>query len=152
MVIVFGDLIGVEDESSARLIFRSIINQKARIQIMTAMLEKAPQHADRTIFFDELIKEYKDLNGIRNAYAHGLWYTHDDGETIYLEAETEYHSFLNKTEVTLKELLGVLKRYEILQGKLLDRRRALMLAKALKASPPSKEQQPSPHRKGARKD
>ncbi|WP_374312161.1 hypothetical protein [Dongia sp.] len=144
MVVIFADLTGIDDFSSARLIFRSIINQNTRIDIMTAMLEKAPQNRERAIFFDNIIKEFKALNRIRNTYAHGLWYTHEDGETIYLEAETDnYHAFLDKREVPLTELVDVLSRYQSLQGELLDRGRALLMAKALKSSPGNKDERQS---------
>lgn len=124
MVVIFADLTGVDDMSSARLIFRSIINQNTRIAIMRAMLEKAPQHKDRSQFFDDLIDEFSRLNRLRNTYAHGLWYTHHDG-TIYLEAETEsYDAFLNKRPVPLSEVQSELRKLRELDTKLMDQRRA----------------------------
>jgi hypothetical protein len=47
MVPFFADLTGIDNEPNARIVFRSIINQKARISIMRALLEKS--HPARNI-------------------------------------------------------------------------------------------------------
>lgn len=144
MVILFGDLTGIQDAGSARLVFRCIINQRTRIAIMKGMLEKAPQHKTKGQFFDELIQEYTSLSNTRNDYAHGLWYTHEDGVRAFLETETEtYESFLDKREVTAKELESVLGRINTLLGNLLDRSRQLAMVRALEAWRP---EQPAPMR------
>src|ERR1041385_6040092 len=74
---LFGELVGIEDEASANLVFRTIINQNTRLDIMRAMLERSPQHKEKTLELDRMIADFSSLNGTRNAYAHGLWYTHE---------------------------------------------------------------------------
>ena len=143
MVTLFGELVGIEDDASARLVFRSIINQNTRLAIMRAMLEKSPQHKTQPLDLDELISEFASLNGTRNAYAHGLWYTHEDGKRIFIEEETAaYDKFLDKREVTSKELENVLSRMVELVGKLIERHKRVMLAREL-ASPQTPPQPPS---------
>ena len=143
MVYLFGELIGIEDVSSARLIFRSIINQNTRINIMTAMLQKSPLHKSKPIDFDQLIAEFASLNKMRNAYAHGLWYTYQDEKRIFIEEETEtYDKFFDKREVTEKELNGVLRRMTELAAKLLDRHIKDLTARK-RGSSPQKPSQPS---------
>jgi hypothetical protein len=62
----FGYILDIPDKQSARLIFRSIINQNIRIIIMRALLEKSPHHKDKGILFDEIIDEFAKLNSSRN--------------------------------------------------------------------------------------
>ena len=60
---------------AARLIFRSIASENARIKVMTALLEMAPHNAGRGPKFDEVLAEFSALNQLRNKYVHGLWRT-----------------------------------------------------------------------------
>ena len=60
---------------AARLIFRSIAAESARIKVMTALLEMAPHNAERGQNFDEVLDEFSTLNHLRNKYVHGLWRT-----------------------------------------------------------------------------
>jgi hypothetical protein len=110
---------------------------------MRTMLEKSPQHKTKPLDFDDLISEIASLNKMRNAYAHGLWYTHEDGQRVFIEEETAtYDKFLDKREVTTNELSQVLDRMIGLMGKLRDRRKAVMLARAL-ASPQTPPEPPN---------
>jgi hypothetical protein len=124
MIHVFSDLTGIEDHDSARLIFRSIINQNARISIMKTMLEKSPLHADKPEYFDRLIEEFVALNKLRNGYAHGIWRTDDKTNRVYLETETEaYADVAKRREVTADELMSVAKQMVDLREKILLRPR-----------------------------
>ena len=89
MVDVFAELIGATDKHDARLIFRTIINQKARLDIMRSMLEGSPRHKEKDGELEEIIAEYSALNTRRNKYAHGLWWTYQDGARFFLEEETD---------------------------------------------------------------
>ncbi len=139
MVFVFRDLIAAPDHMTARLMFRSIINQSARISVMRTLLEKSPHHKDKTILFDELIDEFSALNSLRNKYAHGLWYTlENDDKTfarVFIEEETDTaYAFLQKREVTDTEIVTVTERFIGFLGRVLDYRRRMGLANALQAS------------------
>lgn len=144
MVGFFGDLIGVADEGSARLIFRSIINQNTRLDIMRAVLQRSPLHKDSSASLDEIVDEFASLNVLRNKYAHSLWYTHEDGRRVFIEEETSaYHQFLAKREVTTAELLSVVQRMAGLFNKLKRHTQIATLARALATSPRTPLQQSS---------
>lgn len=131
----FAEMIEVDDDASARLIFRSIINQNARIAIMRNLLERSPHHEEKTDFFDETIDEFTALNVLRNKYLHSLWYTHGETGDVYIEEVAKtYLKFIAKREVPIEESNQVLARMDALIGKLMDRRRVRHLAQAL-ASP-----------------
>jgi hypothetical protein len=136
MVPVFQDLMGTTDHATARLMFRSIVNPTIRIAIMRSLLEKSPNHKNKGPHYDELIDEFGALGRIRNKYAHGLWYTLEGNSRVFIEEETDTaHSFLQKREVTDKELDEVTRRFSDFLGKLLDYRRRGTLARVLASSP-----------------
>jgi hypothetical protein len=144
MVGLFGELAGIADGGTARLIFRTIISQRTRVDIMEALLERSPIHKDKSLSFEEIITEFMSLNGIRNGYAHGLWYTHEDRKRVFLEEETDtYDKFLDKREVTVRELGDVSKRMMALMGRLMDRQRSTLLSDALMQAFSQKPSEPS---------
>jgi hypothetical protein len=111
MIFIFRELIGIEDMGNARLVFRSIINQNARISVMKAMLEKSPTHAETSDWFDKIIDEFGALNRIRNTYAHSLWLTHKHTQRIYLNEETDSYEWRGpRREVKVDELVTLLNR------------------------------------------
>ena len=121
MVGLFAELLDIADKQSARLIFRSIINQNIRITIMRNLLEKSPRHKDKAAYFDELLEEFGALNVARNKYLHGLWYTYQDHLRVFLEERGDtYDKFLVKREVPLKEIHSVHTRMNDLSKKLIE--------------------------------
>lgn len=142
MVAFFADLAGVESEQDARIIFRSIINQKTRISIMRALLEKSPNHKARSEWFDSLIDEYASLNRIRNIYAHGLWYTRVSDSSVFIEEDAETHlPFLQKREVRADDIISILLRFNKFSGELQERAKLLALIRVMRETSP---QIPSP--------
>lgn len=119
MIGVFAFLLDPKSNSSgvAKEIFRTVVNQQIRIQIMQTFLEKSPRHAKTPTHYDEIIDEFSKLNGLRNIYLHGLWTTHDTGDTFFTETSAEIFGELYPRKVDIKELLGVLDRMRILQIK-----------------------------------
>lgn len=143
MVPFFADLMGVENEHDARIIFRSIINQNSRIAVMRSLLEKSPNHKERSEWFDKLIDEYASLNRIRNTYAHSLWYTRESDDAIFIEEDTEAHlPFLRKRKVEVKEIISILMRFNSLSGELQERGKILDLLQVLRASSPRRPSLP----------
>src|SRR4051812_44820339 len=69
MVVIFGQLATITDFYLARQMFRTIVSQQVRIKVMRSLLEKAPTHRGKGLFFDEMINEFASLNGARNGYA-----------------------------------------------------------------------------------
>jgi hypothetical protein len=145
VVDLFAELALIEDRTNARLLFRSIINPTIRLTIMRTMLQKSPQHHDKSQVFDELIDEYASLGKVRNTYAHGLWYTYENQDRVFIEEETATpHKFFQKREVTETEIASALARIDALSRKLMDREKQRILGERLatfpeKSSPPQSE-------------
>ena len=106
MIFVFADLTGSQDRDMARQIFRSIVSQKARLDIMRRLLETAPAHAQKEKFYDDTLSEFSALNRARNSFAHGLWFTHDETHQCYFQEELDgpHQSFTDARKVELAEL------------------------------------------------
>lgn len=119
MVFIFSELIGVEDIGNARLMFRSIINQKTRISVMKSMLEKSPDHTETSDWYDHIIDEFAALNRIRNIYAHGLWYTHKQTRRLYLDEEADRYEYRGpRREVSVVEMEALALRMSAFVDKL----------------------------------
>jgi hypothetical protein len=129
MIHIFGELIGIADHILKRQTFRSIVNQKLRIDLMRTMLEQSPVHMKSDVFYDEVIAELTSLNKARNTYAHSLWWTKDDDLTVFIHEQVAHpYSFMDGREVKAMEILAVRDRMVLLIRKIVkhyfDRRRA----------------------------
>jgi len=125
---LFAQLTGINDINSARIVFRTIVSQDARLKIMMAMLEKSPHHADKAVKFDELIAEFKSLNGARNEYAHALWWTEDRGD-VYLSSNLDtYFGYSEPRVMPKNETKQILARTKKLLLDLLANHKAWRLA------------------------
>lgn len=130
---LFAHLADIADANNARIVFRTIRAQDARLKIMTAMLEKSPVHADKTAKYDELIAEFKSINGMRNDYAHGMWLTEDIERKVYLASDLDNYFGHGVPRVVLRsETTGILDRTRKLLFALLENRKALALSRALR--------------------
>jgi hypothetical protein len=83
VVYIFGILTKTE-KGPARQIFRSVIAQEVKINMMRFLLEETEQHINAPPFFDKVLDEFQSLNRTRNKYVHGLW--HHDAEATYLSS------------------------------------------------------------------
>jgi hypothetical protein len=111
MVHVFAELLNISDSDSARQVFRSIINQRTRLDLMRNALECWPAHQHKPQELDDILSEFAALNTARNQYLHGLWYTHNESGRVFLVDETEdYDYFHKRREVKPNALLATLKR------------------------------------------
>ena len=122
MIPLFAELIGTTNDNSARLIFRSIINNNTRIEIMRTMLQRAPQHQAMPPAVDALIDEFQSLSRVRNSYAHGLWRTRKKDGKVLLEGEEKvtYEPSYENRRVTEAELKGIGERVKNLLSDLLE--------------------------------
>jgi hypothetical protein len=122
MIPMFAELIGTTDQNSARLIFRSIINNNTRIEVMRAMLQRAPQHRAMGPCADALIDEFHALSRIRNGYAHGLWRTRKKDGKVFLEGEDRptYDLQYERRRITESELVDIHERVKALLSGLLE--------------------------------
>jgi hypothetical protein len=113
MAEVVQDLLGGNRAAPARQIFYAIIATAARIKLLKALLEEGPLNATKDEFYDRIIDEYKSLNGIRNGYIHGLWYTHDaSGRMFFSERATDDLHFAEQREVKIEEIKTFVARME----------------------------------------
>lgn len=68
-------LLGNTERPPARQIFRSVANNRARIEIMRSLLEESPSNKDKGPEYDAIISEFEAIGKERNKYVHGLWWT-----------------------------------------------------------------------------
>lgn len=117
MAILMGGL-----NSPARQIFRSLNSEEARVKIMTTLLERHPINRDKGQEFDDIISLFSEVKKKRNAYAHGLWHTHNDSGRVFLaELSADiFPAFLTQREVRKPELLESLRRMNELQRRSLS--------------------------------
>ena len=102
----------------ARQVFRSLSSEDARIKILKSLLQDAPQNKDKGPEYDEIIALFATVKKRRNAYAHGLWYTHESNRVWLAEASPDELSFFEKREVKKKELETVIHQMNDLWDKL----------------------------------
>lgn len=126
MAFIFTALLGITDRGVGRITFRTIVNQKIRIDLMRAALKKAPAHKNTSPDLDDLIDEFTAINGLRNRYVHGLWYTLEEDQRVYLEEETSAYAFLDAREVKIDELDAVLLRMGELSRRLIQQQLSIM--------------------------
>ena len=72
------------DREVAALVMRSVISISARIDLMQALLTRARRNQSKSVEFDEIIREFKSIKNVRNAFVHGRWQTDLNDGTIYL--------------------------------------------------------------------
>jgi hypothetical protein len=83
MELVLSRLLGA-DNNAASHISRQILSPSVRVDMMRALLERAPHNKDKPDYFDEIINEFKEISTLRNHYVHGKWETGEDGKQLYL--------------------------------------------------------------------
>jgi hypothetical protein len=104
-------LLGMPDSRSAGYVYRAIINAGARLQVMKAVLEKAPNNAERGDEYDDVLKEFGAIRLRRNNYVHGLWYTQEKTNKVFLSVKDEHgFAFFDAKEEPIKNLQELLDR------------------------------------------
>jgi hypothetical protein len=109
---------------ASRLVFRSIVSNKARTKVMTSLLESAPQNAERDREYDDIINEFAALSNLRNKYVHGLWSTVTDDNDIPVKVQlspirADASANLNPRTVKKDEIEAILIRMRNLFEKIL---------------------------------
>lgn len=96
---------------SARQVFRALGTQHQRIRLMTDLLQKAPHNKDQPEIYDWIIREFYNLNAIRNDYVHGLWWiSPEHDEIIFSKSDTERAIFSEARTVEISEIMQTLSR------------------------------------------
>jgi hypothetical protein len=70
---------------------------------MLSLLQRSAINRDKEAFYDEVLNEFDKLNGKRNAYLHGIWYTHRDGRIYLSERSIDDFHFLDAREMNTKK-------------------------------------------------
>jgi hypothetical protein len=134
MPIVLEHLAQMAETRASGYIYRTLRNPSIRSDIMRKLLETAPFNKDTDERFDEILSEYDEVRRLRNQYAHGLWWTGEDGQTVCLSASDPHgYSFLEARPIETSELEETLAKVRALTKKvvLLD-----ILPKKLPPKPP----------------
>jgi hypothetical protein len=90
MIYVFHELIhGAPSDDTiqiqnTRLIFQAVGSQHLRLKMMKDALERGTQNIEKPDVFDEIIREFREINEIRNRYAHGVWFASEGAQRYTL--------------------------------------------------------------------
>ena len=106
------------DQAPARQVFRSLNSEDAKLKILTSLLEDSPLNKNKGAEYDEAISLFATVKKKRNAYAHGLWYTHESSRVWLAEASSDELFFFDKREVKIGELTATLQEMADLWHKL----------------------------------
>lgn len=120
MIVFLARLLGIaRGESVARPLFRSLEAERARINLMKALLENAHINAEKPPVFDEVIRIFNTVRRKRNDFAHGLWKTHKTGLVALTKATSDpWGGWANTREIRKRELQDDLKRIDLLLSKI----------------------------------
>jgi hypothetical protein len=121
MIQVLQDLLG-NKSAPARQIFHSIVSNKARKVLMLACLQRSKINAKKTDVYETIIVQFSKLNAKRNAFLHGLWYTHESGRVFLSESAVDDFHYLNSREVKIEELEEMDKAMSVLSTTIMMRR------------------------------
>lgn len=119
MISTLGVLLGGSSHRP-RQIYRSIVGQDARIKVMRSLLEESSLDRNMPLLFEEIIDEFSALNGIRDQFVHGLWFTHESQRIFLAVATTDKFAFMRRREVEIGELTGAIERMSKLWFKISD--------------------------------
>jgi hypothetical protein len=82
-----------------RQIFRSMRANGVRAKMMLNLLNQYPGNATKDELCDDIIKEFQRLVNLRNDYAHGLWWTKEDGRVFLQTENIDVMSFNRKKHI-----------------------------------------------------
>ncbi|MBA2589073.1 MAG: hypothetical protein H0U98_10675 [Alphaproteobacteria bacterium] len=107
---VLAILIGTDDSELAGYVMRAIKSPKGRVDLMRNLLEKAPSNSGLSPDFDKAISEFWEINGKRNDYVHGQWYSHDSGAVFISIFDPHGWGLMSAREIKKEELSAMRNR------------------------------------------
>jgi hypothetical protein len=121
MVSVFERLLGVQrgNFDAARLVFYALVAPKTRIDVMRKLLQEGHLNAKKGNEYDEVIDEFEKLNGLRNKYVHGRWWTHETGDTHLQLDNSAFFTQVQYRKVSKHELEEFLSRLSALWSRVM---------------------------------
>ena len=81
MADILSILLGTTTPEISGYVMRAIKSPKGRMDVMRDLLELAEHNKELPPSFDAAIDEFRSINGLRNDYIHGEWWTYTDGQT-----------------------------------------------------------------------
>jgi hypothetical protein len=106
----------------ARQIFHSVISNNARKILMLACLQKSRINVRKNDLYENIIAQFSALNATRNAFLHGLWYTHESGRIFLSESAVNDFHYTDAREVKIEELENMSQAMVILANTITYRR------------------------------
>ena len=82
---------------------------------MTTLLEHSRQNRNKGRGYDDILKLFGKANDTRNEYLHGLWYTHESGETFLQKPTVDQMGLGPMKPVTAKAMDTYIKQLMQLQ-------------------------------------
>jgi hypothetical protein len=145
MIDVMSLLLGGTRHAPGRQVFRSLVSEEARVRVMRSLLEHSRLNHDKTQEFDDVIDLFVQVKTRRNALAHGLWQTHQDGSVWIQEpSPDETAEFHSAREVKIGELDDLLKQMSDLFGKCLAIAYPEVFSESAKKRSASRRKPPTP--------
>lgn len=97
-------LMGTKHSDVAGYIYRTLRNPRIKYSILETLLEKSSVNAGHADEYDRILALYREVRGIRNNYAHGLWYTNEDGKVFLAKSDDDDLAFFEAKEEPITEL------------------------------------------------
>ena len=122
MISVFHNLLGAKlgDLETARLIFSTLVNQRVRIKVMQQLLTRSRLNKDKKEDYEIILSEFEKLNDQRNKYVHGLWWTHESGDTYIQTDNSVFFTHAIYQKITKADLEFFLKRLNNLRLQVIE--------------------------------
>lgn len=107
------------DQTTARLIFRSLQSDPPRLAIVRSLVARLADQTQQKVYL-AAIGEFEKIKGIRNAYIHGFWQTHSQSKRAFLTSDLKTdHPILRGREVERGDIQKVIIRANMLEYELL---------------------------------
>lgn len=92
------------DPTTAGYILRAIKSPRGRVDLLEALLQKAPRNREKGPEWDRLISDFWNVNKARNRYVHGHWWTDHNGKTWFAPTDEHGLSPFQATELEIADL------------------------------------------------
>lgn len=93
---LLGRILGISDGTD-RYIFHNL-QAAQRTKVLKAVLQESPAARAAPAAFDRVIDEFERLRNLRNAWAHGMWMTRNDGSVTVAKGAPEVLAYLQSAE------------------------------------------------------
>lgn len=94
------------DADTAGYVLRELRAPSVRTGVMERLLHFAQRNEKLGPEYDQVLKEFGETAALRNAYAHGRWWTSEKGNLVVFAPTDDYHilEYANAAPITSKEL------------------------------------------------